>query len=216
LQDIKVVINGTDSWEHGKVVCMDANEYWEYLKERHSTHLAKRNALDDLAFKTSERYDQWVLTLSGGALAISLTFLEKIAPAPAANTLFLLVLAWTALIVAVLAGFCAIYVSRNAIYRQLEIGDEQYGQFRGTTTKENPEGKVPVEPENPHIRILKWLNYVSLLSLILGAIFICCFAFGNITVGKEQKKLDLPPQINVNVNLSQNPTNNIGSTNKNK
>src|ERR1035438_4775715 len=66
----------------------------KYQKDRHAAHVAISNRFDDLAFKTSERYDQWILTLSGGALAISLTFLEKIAPEPTKWTLFLLGFSW--------------------------------------------------------------------------------------------------------------------------
>jgi uncharacterized membrane protein len=192
------------------------NGYQQYLKDRHEEHVASRSSLDDHAFKTCERYDQWVLTLSGGALAISLTFLEKIAPHPLAATLILLGLSWLAYILAVLSGFWAISVSRQAIYRQLEIGDDTYEQFRKTTTAEKPEGDSLPEPINCHVRVLTVLNRTSLTCLILGTILMCSFAFGNIEgVTVAHKALELPPQFNVNVNMmSQVPTNNVTVTNK--
>ena len=183
--------------------------YQQYLKDRHTAHIARRSNLDDLAFKTSERYDQWVLTLSGGALAISLTFLEKIAPEPAGNTLFLLGLSWLAFIVAVVAGFSAIFFSREAIYRQMEIDKAIYSQFRKTTTEHNMEGDVLTEGENRHKKTLKILNRTSLSSLTIGIALMCIFALANITGEKSIKEPDYRPQINVNVNLPQALTNNI-------
>jgi hypothetical protein len=184
------------------------NAYHQYLKDRHTAHVARRSNLDDLAFKTSERYDQWVLTLSGGALALSLTFLEKIAPEPAHYTLYFLGFSWLAYIVAVLAGFCAIDMSRKAIYRQLEIGDENYEQFRKTTTEEKPEGdSLPEEKnENRPAKKLSCLNVVSLTFLVIGTVLLCVFAIANLVSAKAANELDHSSQIGVNTNLPQNST----------
>jgi len=191
--------------------------YQEYLKERHEAHVARRGSLNELAFKTCERYDQWVLTLSGGALAISLTFLEKIAPEPAANTLFLLGLSWIGYILAILAGFCAIFFSRQSIYRQVDIDDAEYAHFRKTTSETKPEGDSLPEMKNSPSEYVNKLNKASLICLGLGTLFLCCFAFANISSAKDRKTIDLPPQINVNVNMSQPGTNTtITTTNKTK
>lgn len=85
----------------------------QYQKERHADYSARSIRLDELAFKTSERYDQWVLTLSGGALAVSLTFLEKIAPEPVPATLWFLALSWLSFIGAILAGFLPFIIAAN-------------------------------------------------------------------------------------------------------
>lgn len=130
--------------------------YQKYLRDRHEAHVTGRHSLDDFALKTSERYGQWVLIISGGALAISITFLGKIAPHPASNTLFLLGLSWLAYIFAILAGFSAIFVRREAIYRQIEIDDESYEQFRKTTKEDVPEGELLPKRENRHINMLNW------------------------------------------------------------
>jgi hypothetical protein len=193
---------------------LEEDDYQKYKNVRYESHIARKNGLSDFAFKTSERYDQWVLTLSGGALAISLTFLEKIAPDPASNTLFLLGLSWLAYISAVLAGFGAIYISREAIYRELEIDEEVYGQFRKTSTEDNPEGEILPDRENRFIGILKILNRTSISCLALGTFLMCCFALANITGAKSKKMPELPTQINVNVNMPPAPTNSMTITNK--
>jgi hypothetical protein len=188
--------------------------YQQYLKDRHTAHVARRSNLDDLAFKTSERYDQWVLTLSGGALALSLTFLEKIAPEPAPYTLYFLGFSWLAYIVAVLAGFCAIDMSRKAIYRQLEIGDDIYEQFRKTTTEEKPEGDslTAEKNENRPAKKVGCLNIVSLTFLVVGTILLCAFAIANLANTKAPNALDCTPQL-ASANSPQISTN-ITTTNK--
>lgn len=193
------------------------HRYQQYLKDRHEAHVARRNSLNDFAFKTSERYDQWVLTLSGGALAISLTFLEKIAPHPSVATLPLLGLSWLAYILAVLSGFSAIYFSREALYRQLEIDDETYEQFRRTTSERKPEGDLLLEGDNRHLITLRRLNRMSITCLTLGTFLMCGFALGNVARVQAHTAETLPSQTNVNVNmLPQAPTNNIITTNKTK
>jgi|GEM_PF-4500332 hypothetical protein len=187
--------------------------YQQYRKEMYAAHITNRHNLDDLAFKTSERYDQWVLTLAGGALAISLTFLEKIAPEPAHDTLFLLGLSWLTYILAVLAGFCAIYYSRKAIYRALEIADENYRFFTTTSTEEKPQGDAPPELKNRPGEIVGYLNKASLSCLVAGTGLMCAFALANLACPKVSKDTDPAKAITVNVNLQQS-SNNITNTTK--
>jgi hypothetical protein len=192
-----------------------ADAYTQYKEDRHEAYLARRNSLNDFAFKTSERYDQWVLTLSGGALAISLTFLEKIAPEPARCTLILLGLSWLAYIGAVLVGFSAIHCSRHALYRELEIGDEVYAQFRKTSTQEEPEGDQLPEQENRVTKTLNHLNTASVACVVAGTLFMCFFALVNISIAKPKKGIPATQQITVQVQLPQISTNSAASTNTN-
>src|SRR3990170_935291 len=53
--------------------------------------------------KTLEAYDKAVMTLSGGALAISLTFVNDVIPSPIAGTVKLLIAAWVSLALSIAA-----------------------------------------------------------------------------------------------------------------
>jgi hypothetical protein len=189
--------------------------FQQYRKERHAAHIASRHNLDDLAFKTSERYDQWVLTLAGGALAISLTFIEKIAPEPKAYSWILLGLSWFLFIVAIVAGFAAIFYSREAIYREIEICDEYYKTFRETATVDKLEGDSPPALTNRFNKILERLNTASLSCLGLGTLFMCLFALVNLGGTKTLNEAGRPTEITVNMNLPQ-ITNSMTVTNKGK
>jgi hypothetical protein len=57
---------------------------------------AYRDWLVQADHKASEAYDKAVMTLSGGALAISITFIHDIAPSPLATTIYRLIFAWGA------------------------------------------------------------------------------------------------------------------------
>ncbi len=177
----------------------------QYRKERHADYNSRSSRLDELAFKTSERYDQWILTLSGGALALSLTFLEKIAPEPETMTLWLLGLSWLSFIGAILSGFFAIHYSREAIYREMDIARENYEAFVSTSTTQNMQGSPQSIKDNlPRLRC-ETANIVSRSCLAAGTGLLCLFALINLVIAKTPKfgesgkeaaiKLNLPPPI---------------------
>jgi hypothetical protein len=175
----------------------------QYQVDRHTAYIANNNRLDDVAFKTSERYDQWVLTLAGGALAISLSFLEKIAPEPATYTLWLLGLSWLAYIIAILAGFFAIHYSREAIYREMEIARKDFDSFIATCTAANPAGDSPPKSENPHRAHVSRSNTISRTCLALGTALLCAFALVNLVAGRASKGPEKQKEIAGNLNLPQ-------------
>ena len=189
----------------------DSDAYTAYQNKRYDAYILRRNSLNDLAFKTSERYDQWVLTLSGGALALSLTFLEKIAPDAGSTSVWALALSWFAYILAVLCGFWAIFVSRQAIYREIEIGEAVYANFVKTGAEDNPVGEPLVpEPENQYTKRLECLNRFSCGCLVAGTILMCLFAITHISGGKSKKGITItaPGEISVHVQSLPEPSTN--------
>lgn len=63
----------------------------EYIKDRYEAYSKEREVLRSASLQLGGRYDQWLLTLAGGALALSLVFIEKVAPEPTTWTLVFLV-----------------------------------------------------------------------------------------------------------------------------
>jgi hypothetical protein len=153
-------------------------EFREYQKERYAAHSEEARNYAELAFRTSERYDQWVLMLAGGALGISITFIEKIAPHP--HWYLLLGLAWLCYVLALIFGFLAINCSRDAIYRQLSLADKAYTHWLTTATADEPAGTKTEDEDNEFNRRLDILNRVSLLGVALGTLLLCAFAFVNL------------------------------------
>ena len=55
---------------------------YEYAKTRYDGYLRDRQAYLKESLEISDRFDKAILTLSGGSLVLSLTFIEKLAPHP--------------------------------------------------------------------------------------------------------------------------------------
>src|SRR5581483_1659905 len=67
-------------------------EGWDSPKRREFLKLRVRS--EEMEQEAAKSFDKAMLTLSAGAFALSVAFLEKIAPSPRAWTCFFLVPAW--------------------------------------------------------------------------------------------------------------------------
>lgn len=55
---------------------------YEYQKTLHSAYKELRSEADQIALEIGGRYEKMLSLVAGGALAVSITFIEKIAPTP--------------------------------------------------------------------------------------------------------------------------------------
>ena len=140
------------------------------------TYLKIRQLYDEAELEVSGRYDKWILTLSGGALGLSITFIEKIAKNPTPDTLFWLKFSWGCLVISLLAALLSLVTSQSAIRENRKELDLAYSEKRA-----------------PSLSFPRWFTYItnglnwgSLLLFILGVIFLCIFSFKNI----DQKNVD--------------------------
>src|SRR5262245_8526451 len=78
-----------------------ATEAEPSLKEE--VYLDERKLLVDLEQKSADQHDKAILTLAAGGLALSITFLEKIAPNPRPDTLWLIAFSWGGFITSLVA-----------------------------------------------------------------------------------------------------------------
>ena len=134
------------------------------------TYLKTRSSYDAAELDVSGRYDKWILTLSGGALGLSITFIEIIAKNPPADTLIWLKLSWACLVVSLLATLLSLVTSQSAIRENRKELDLAHSEKR-----------------SPRLSFPKWftyatnlLNWGALLLFILGVVFMCIFSFSNI------------------------------------
>ncbi|HEY3931548.1 MAG TPA: hypothetical protein VGM58_04180 [Verrucomicrobiae bacterium] len=155
---------------------MIAEEKYGHYKE----YCRQREECIKAAIEISGRYDKWILTLSAGALAISLTFLEKISPTIAQNTLFLIGWSWALLILALIAGILAILTSQYYIQKQIKDLDAHYEACVQAVT-ENKSISEKYNNSNPGWNFLcHAFTIASAIFFILGLIFLCCFAYANL------------------------------------
>lgn len=164
---------------------MPDNPEYEYRKQRYDTYTKERDALRKDSLEVSGRYDKAILTLAGGALALSITFLEKIAPHPTQWTFLLLAGAWLCLIASVLLELYALATSQTVTNEQIRIVDEEYRQYL-LSLPEHPAIPEPSNgPETPEVmetwrRRTRSLNDWSRWLLSIGVLLLCAFSLFNL------------------------------------
>jgi len=152
------------------------------IDTEYQIYLDHRKVLNNMELEVSGRYDQWIITLAGGALVFSITFLEKIATQPKPLTLWFLGAAWVFLLLTLIFGLFSLLTSQSAIRREREILDENLGE-------ENP---TPESQKNILAICTHWLNVLSIITFTLGIILLCIFSILNSPKGVnyDQRKTE--------------------------
>lgn len=104
----------------------DRRTYQQYLDERKLLIEGERAA--------GEGFDKTLLTLCAGAIALSVTFVEKVGSAGKFKPL--LYVSWGILVLGLLLNVRAFLLLQNSYNRLLDVNDDLY--VRGTTLLQNP------------------------------------------------------------------------------
>jgi hypothetical protein len=171
---------------------------YDYRKQRYEAYSKEREGLRAAALEVSGRYDRWMLFLAGGALALSVTFIEKIAPHPSRWSFVLLLLAWVLLILSLVLELHALAASHTAVQQQVSLLDEDYRQFLNSLSDRaaavsRAQPTEVASSENEFIFRTRMLNKWALRSLIAGIIFLCLFSAVNlpysVVMAESQKEI---------------------------
>jgi carbon starvation protein CstA len=167
----------------------------DYLEKLYEQYSSQREKLDAASIEAAGRYDKAVLTISTGALALSVAFIDKIASCPQSWTLFILVPGWFLLLISIITQLLALSSSHNATREQICILDQEYTRYfqaddPATLVKE---GWTESEPVNKYVDITNKFNLVSQIALILGIVCILAFSSVNICQKKEMPMTDKKP-----------------------
>ncbi len=145
----------------------------------YQAYLDHRSELNKGELEVSGRYDQWILTLSGGALGISIAFIEKVAPSPAAWTLAFIGIAWLVLISAIVCALVSLLTSQSAYRRERDILDDELGV------------KDPPEKKNAPAKATHALNVWAMALFAVGVVFLCLFSVFNLPTSTKGKEADV-------------------------
>ena len=103
----------------------------EQLKEeKKKIYASTRQDLLARNLSNSEKYDNAILTLSTGVLAISLAFIKDIVPLDKSQYVFLLIISWCSFGSAIISTLVSFALSQVAIKRQLEYAEKYYLEER--------------------------------------------------------------------------------------
>ena len=136
----------------------EEREREEYLEERKILVEAERQA--------AESFDKSLITLSSGALALTVPFIRFLAPNPTA--LCLLFVAWGGFILALLTILFSILVSQGALRKQRDILDELYRHNADAAQK------------NRLADVTNALNTASIVLFVGGVLMFALFAGRNL------------------------------------
>ena len=134
---------------------------------KYKTYLDERRSLVNTELDVSSRFDKSILTLSGGALLLSMTFVKDIASKP--NLACALLTAWLLLALTICLMLISLLTSQSALRRQRDILDDDLGQ---------------PEPEVAHRNlcgvVTHWLNVSSIAVFITALVFLSVFIAANL------------------------------------
>jgi len=134
-------------------------KYNVYLDER------KRNI--ESKAKQSENFDKYILTLSAGALGLSLTFINQFDKLTNCNTKPLEI-SWVSFALSIVFTLLSFKVSHYTFSKLIELLDSNY--------KDNKRERLP----KSYNLITEFLNYSSLLAFIVGVIYLIIFTLTNL------------------------------------
>lgn len=126
---------------------------------------AYRAWLTQAEHQASRDFDKAVMTLSAGALGLTIAFIHDIAPEPAASSIRWLGVGWALLVISLVAILASFLTSQHDLRRAVRDVDE------GTISPEQPGGSFYVTLA---------LNLVAAGGFVLGVIFLGIFALLNV------------------------------------
>ncbi len=127
-----------------------------------------RNQLVEVEQKAQEDYDKATLTLSAGALGLSITFVKNILPASGVQSVSLLLFAWVSWTISVALVLASHYFGNLSLRKAISQVD------KGTIRKQRAGGAYDFATA------ISNLLHGSLF--VLGAAFMICFVLQNMGV----------------------------------
>lgn len=159
----------------------------------YSSYLEHRRYLIESEQEAAKSYDRWLLTLSGGALGLSMAFARDIALHGVAEGRGYLLAAWLALATSVAVGLVCIYWSQRAHADFREALDATLEKARAKNEDAGFWDDVrTAQVRCPRARWVGWLNRVSIAAFVAGIVLLSVFAFLNVP-DKEQRTMAEKP-----------------------
>ena len=137
----------------------------------------QRLEADRFALEIGGRFDKMVVALSGGALALSITFLEKIAPNPIPCSLYILGSSWLLLVTSLLLNLSSLAESQNALQQKIANADNEMRK-RLYPDEEIDETDTNI---NKYSKRVSTLSFYCKWTCILGVSLLATFALINST-----------------------------------
>lgn len=140
------------------------DEQTERLYAQYRQHLLEGRRL------SFQQFDKAVLTLSGGGLGLSLTFIDRVVPLSTATHKWILALAWGLFAVSVMSTLISFITSQFAFDRELMLSEDYY-------MHDNEEALTQL---NRPATLTKAINVISAASFLLAVMCLVYFVSINV------------------------------------
>ena len=134
----------------------------------------------------SENFDKYLVTLSSGALGVSLTFIKDVVPLKDAVWIPWLIVSWAAFILAILVTLFSFRISLRALERMFPVLNDFY--LNGNVDAFNK------HLEDPWTKAVDWCAYAGIFLFVVGLLCTMIFVSGNVvrasSMGKRIDKID--------------------------
>ena len=148
----------------------------------YAPYLEHRKYLIESELDVAKSYDRWLLTLSGGALGLSMTFAGDIASDSGVTSPSLLLVGWLGFCAAIALGLTSIYVSQRAHEESRVVLDATMQDFVESGRKAGFWAEVGRRQSKCwRSKFVGRLNQVSGAAFVLGIVFLSVFACNNVT-----------------------------------
>ncbi|HUU84260.1 MAG TPA: hypothetical protein VM243_12220 [Phycisphaerae bacterium] len=142
----------------------------------YATYRDERNRLTDSEQEYGKTYDKYVVTLSGGAIALSLAFLKDIVGDNPITGAPCLVWAWVFLGLAIGTSVAGLFLAPISFARFRDVLDEQAAEGG-----DNYWARVRAKQRKRRLpKVIPWLNALSLLTFLAGLLLLMWFTYGSV------------------------------------
>lgn len=135
---------------------------------KYKTYLEERKLLINAKLEGSRLFDKTIITLAAGSFGLSLAFIKQIVPSNVSNK-SLLIFSWIGFGISILSTLISFLASQEGCLKQIEILEKDF------FSNDNKN----VDINRPAIWTSR-LNWLSIISFIIGVIFLASFALINL------------------------------------
>lgn len=147
-----------------------------YGQARYDAYVRERQFLDANLLALSDRYSKILITLSGGALGLTITFLEKIAAHPTPNLLVILGLGWLSLLVCIVTEIFVLFDGQEAITVVQRNNEIDYQNYLNSLNESGGPVSMDTAGLNKIAKRIRRMSVIGLWSLVAGLALLCVFS----------------------------------------
>jgi hypothetical protein len=161
---------------------VEDNANWEEGRREQDAelYLETRKGYNVAEAKAEEGYDKWLLTLSGGALGLSMTFLKEISQHGVVEHRGSLIVAWILLAASIVCILANMRICPHLQDKYRKILDHQFSRDVYDPAIDNMGMVAVVQAKVKLTRIIDVLNWASLALFFVGIVLIARFTSSNL------------------------------------